>query len=297
MKASTDDVLAALAQRLDTDAPAAFARAMCRDAEPWELGLALSLGSADGALLSYNPRTRGSGARGRMLSELARHGIDPEPARQAFALVPDARSSTVLGIEWRAPVPGSPVAGPSATLYLEEISRFFEPREAARRMRAFARLARVDLAGEVGRPGPLYIWALDLTPAGITAFKVYRLAAGDQRAGVRAATLDHTDAPLDPAADRLLFGGAPASAFIVQKRYAPDRPAPLKVYKCHPYQQPSADLTAAKTEVWDAVQHHGSSLALPALAALPPTSVGLRFAPGSGQTTGGTAYWCLELHR
>jgi len=297
VSATTDAVLAALALRLDTDAPAAFARAMCHEAEPWELGLAISLGGADGALLSYNPRTRGTGARSRMLSALVRHGIDPEPARQAFALVPDARASTVLGMEWRAPVAGSPPAAPSATLYLEEVSRFFEPREAARRMRAFARLAGVDLASEVGRPGPLYIWALDLSPAGITAFKVYRLADGNQAAGVRAATLAHTGGTLDPGADRLLFGGEPASAFIVQKRHTPDHPAPLKVYKCHPYQQPGVDLRAAKAEVWNAVQHHGSGLADAALAVLPPTSVGLRFASGSGNATGGTAYWCLELHR
>ncbi len=297
MSATPDAVLATLAQRLDTDAPAAFARAMCRTTEPYELGLAISFGGVDRALLSYNPRTRGTGARTRMLSELARHGIDPEPATRAFALVPDARCSTVLGIEWQGPGPNGAPTEPSATLYLEEVARFFEPREAARRMRAFARLAGVELVGEVGRPGPLYIWALDLTPRGITAFKVYRLAEGGEATGVRTATLTHTGGTLDPAAERLLFGGTPAAAFIVQKRYAPGRSAPLKVYKCHPYQQDGVDLTAARIEVQAAVEHHGSSLNHPAFTSLPPTSLGLRFAPGSERASGGTAYWCLALHR
>lgn len=292
--------LTALCERLDTDAPLAFARAICAAVEPYELGLAISIGRRnghDGALLSYNPRVRGSGARQRMLAELARHGIDPAPARLAFELVPDARASTVLGIEWRAPVPGRPPVPPSATLYLEEVSRFFSPREAARRMRAFARLAGVELAGEVGRPGPLYIWAIDLNATGVTAFKVYRLAEGTQSSGVRAATRVHTNGPLAPSVDQLLFAGSPASAFIVQKRHAPGRPAPLKVYKCHPYQRPGIDLTAARHEVWQAVQRHGSTLEHSAFAELPPTSLGLRFAPGSPAVTGGTAYWCLALNR
>ena len=57
------------------------------------------------------------------------------------------------------------------------------------------------------------------------------------------------------------------------------------------------DLTAARHEVWQAVQHHGSTLAHPAFAELPPTSLGLRFAPGRPAVTGGTAYWCLALNR
>ncbi|HCH65712.1 MAG TPA: hypothetical protein DFR83_23110 [Deltaproteobacteria bacterium] len=295
-----EQALSGLAQRLDTDAPLAFARTICSDAEPYELGLAISIGtstSTDSALLSYNPRTRGSGARRRMLTALARHGIDPTPAELAFELVPDVRASTVLGIEWRTPTQDGPAAKPSATLYLEEVSRFFAPREAAKRMRAFARLAGVDLTEEIGRPGPLYIWALDLTSAGIRAFKVYRLADGTQAPAVRSTTRTHAGGALSPGADQLLFGGAPASAFIVQKRYAPGRPAPLKVYKCHPYQDRGTDLTTAKTEVWSAVQHYGSALAHPTFADLPPTSLGLRFAPGSATPRGGTAYWCLALQR
>ena len=169
--------------------------------------------------------------------------------------------------------------------------------EAARRMRAFARLAGVEIGGEVGRPGPLYIWALDLTPRGITAFKVYRLAEGGEATGVRTATLTHTGGALDPAADRLLFEGTQAAAFIVQKRYAPGRSAPLKVYKCYPYQQDGVDLTAARIDVQAAVAHHGSSLNHPTFTSLPPTSLGLRFAPGSERVSGGTAYWCLALQR
>ena len=292
-------VLDPLCSHLGTDAPVAFARAICDAAEPYELGLAISVGavSGGGALLSYNPRVRDSTARRRMLSELARHGIDPAPARLAFELVPDARSSTVLGIEWRVPPPGQRPAPPSATLYLEEVDRFFSPREAAVRMRAFSRLAGVDIAGEVGRAGPLYIWALDLSAEGVTAFKVYRLARGDQAGGVRAATLRHTGGALDPAADHLLFGGEAASAYIVQKRYSAAGPAPLKIYKCHPYQDAGVDLSAAKAEVWRAVQHHGSALADPSLSDLRPTSFGLRLSPGDETPRGGTAYWCLALNR
>ena len=46
--------LAALSERLDTDAPLAFARAICAAVEPYELGLAISIGRRnghDGALL------------------------------------------------------------------------------------------------------------------------------------------------------------------------------------------------------------------------------------------------------
>jgi hypothetical protein len=294
-----DAVLAALGERLGTDAPRTVAEALCDPAEPHELGLAVSLGDGPGgALLSYNPRVRGGAARGRMLRVLAGCGIDPTPAEQAFALVPDARSSTVLGVEWRPRVGGPPAV--SATLYLEEVSRFFSPPEAARRMRALARLVGVDVRAEARQPGPLYIWALDLSAQGPTALKVYRLARADQGVGVRAAALRHAGGALDAASEALLFGGVPASAWIVQRRHArgaAGAPAPLKIYKCYPYQEPGVDLTPARAEVRAAAAALGAPLADERVLGLDPTSVGLRFAAGAGAPVGGTAYGCLALNR
>ncbi len=286
--------LSAVCAAVDSEAPARFAAQIADRGEPYELGVALALGEG-GALISYNPRQRGGGARARMLAALDGAGLPTDAARAAFALVPDERCSTVLGLEWR---PGVSV---SATLYLEEITRFFPNREAARVMRGLARLAGAELSGEVGRPGPLYIWALDLGAQGAGAFKVYRYAEGAQMPGVRASLAAHVGGAPSGFADALLFGGAPASGYIAQRRYRGGAPSPLKIYKCYPYQQPGADLEGGRQEIRRAVEglvrDPGSRRLAEALDGLPPTSLGLRFVPGSGEPSGGTAYWCAVLNR
>jgi len=264
--------------------PRTFYEAVASEDEPHELGVALTLDGA-AALVSYNPRVRGGPARERMLAALDAAGMDVDAARAAFKLAPDALSSTVLGLEWGP-------RGVEATLYLEEIARFFKPREAARRMRALAALAGADISSEAGRPGPLYIWALDLTPSGADAFKVYRTAGPEHTAAVMRALKAHVGGRSP--AEAALFWGAQTSGYIVQKRYRGVEPAPLKIYKCYPYLTGAA-LEEGQAEVLRALNPRGREIAA-AIGSQRPTSLGLRFAPGSPAINGGTAYWCLRLN-
>jgi len=274
------------------DAPRRFFEAVRSPTEPYELGVALTL-DGEAALVSYNPRVRGGQARGRMLAALDAAGLGAGAARAAFELAPDARCSTVLGLEWRARETGEISKDTAtATLYLEEIARFFQPKEAARRMRALAALAGTDVSAEAGRAGPLYIWALDLTPSGASAFKVYRTAGAEHAAGVRGALRAHVGG--ESPSEGALFGGAPTSGYIVQKRYRGAEPAPLKIYKCYPYLTGAA-LDAGQAEVAAALSARGRAL-MSAMGVSRPTSLGLRFRPGVIAPAGGTAYWCLALN-
>lgn len=266
-------------------------------AEPYELGLALSVSGADrpaGLLLSYNPRSRSGDARRRFLLALARVGLPLDAARGALSWVPADRSSTVLGLEWRQ---GAPTA--RATLYLEEISRFYDPAAAARTTARLAALAGVPAASLGDDPGLPYIWALDLGPGGVEALKTYRLAAPDRRAPVLAAARAEAGGPLAQPWESALGGGASASGFILQRRHRTGQAAPLKVYKTYAYDPERAD-AAVGDEVWALCE----PLAPPGLRARlegalepdgvgPPTSVGLRLARGQDRPAEATAYWCL----
>lgn len=265
--------------------------------EPFELGLALSVGGPDrpaGLLLSYNPRARGGGARSRFLRALAGAGLPLDAARAAMSWVPDDRCSTVLGLEWRGGVPAA-----RATLYLEEISRFYDPAAADRTTARLASLAGVPGATLGDDPGLPYIWALDLGPGGVEALKTYRLAAPSRRDEVLLAAQAAAAGALADPWQAALTGGVAASGYILQRRHRPGQAPPLKVYKTYAYDAGPAD-PAATDEVWDLCR----ALAPPDLRARlasalgpggegPPTSVGLRLAPGQPRPLEATAYWCL----
>lgn len=279
---------------LQTDGPARFVAALCRDDEPYELGVAISLGEGPGSvLLSYNPRKRGTSARQRMILLLRAIGLPTSAIETAFAWVPDERCSTVLGVEWEVPTADCPVGTPSATIYLEEGARFFSPADIGRRTRALARLAGVAATDERYRPGPLYIWALDVAATGVSAFKVYRYAEAHEAAGVRAALQRFTSAAICPLAEALVFDPMATSGFIVQQRYSPARAPACKVYRCFPYTKKGADLSSPRQSIARAVGRFGAPDFVDAFAPLLPTSLGLRWEAGQEQPSGGTAYWCL----
>lgn len=275
----------------------AAVEALVDPAEPYELGLALSVSQANpsgSVLVSYNPRARGTDARLRCLRALARLGLPLDAARAAMAWVPDTRCSTVLGLEGA----GDPAA-PRATLYLEEVDRFHLPQDAARTTARLAALAGVPSATLGQDPGQPYIWALDLGPGGVEAFKVYRLASPQQAAAVDAALAAEVGVQLSAPWGPALAAGAPAAGFILQRRHRAGQPVPLKVYKTYAYDDGSQD-PAIAAEVDGLLAPLDPLHLRPRMAAAlapdgpgPATSVGLRLAPGSDRPAEVTAYWCL----
>lgn len=288
------ELLRALGERVHLGpAMARMADLLVDPAEPYELGLALSVwDSGSGILLSYNPRTRGTGARGRMQRALAQVGLPLDGLRSAMTWVPDDRCSTVLGLEWHA---GS--SSPVATLYLEEVSRFHTPAALARTTARLAGLAGLGMMRRDSDPGDPYIWALDLDRRGVRALKTYRLC--QDQAAVLAAARAATGIDLDPPWGQALAGGPPASGFILQRRHRASARAPLKIYKTYPYQE-GGGLGRAARETAELVAPLDHSGVLPLLEAglggrgvVPLTSVGMRLAEGSPRPVAVTAYWCL----
>lgn len=261
-------------------------------AEPYELGLALSVGEGVGLLVSYNPRTRGTGARRRMLQVLAQAGLPVDAARAALSWVPDERCSTVLGLEWH---PGA--AQPRATLYLEEITRFYDPAAIERTTARLAALAGVPAATLGDDPGEPYIWALDLDRTGVQAFKTYRLAS--DRDAVLRRVAQVAGGPLVEPWGPALAGGVSPSGFILQRRHRPGQRPALKVYKTWPYLDGGGGADAA-TEVASLLGPLDPAGWLTRLVGAlgpgpkpPLTSLGLRLGSGSPVPLAATAYWCL----
>lgn len=245
------------------DALAEAARLLVDPAEPYELGLALSVsGEQRGVLLSYNPRTRG---RDRMLQALAAHGLPVQGARAAMTWLSAERCSTVLGLEW--------VGGRvEATLYLEELSGSWDLAGVQRmsaRVAAAVGLPAPDWGEDPGEP---YILALDIAPGGVEALKTYRLASsvGEELA-------------------RWFPGPEAASGWILQRRHRGSGPAPLKLYKTYAYEQGGGGAEAA--EELRALLGGQAEEVVAALAGVPITSIGLRLGPGGIETV--TGYWCL----
>jgi len=277
-------LLGELGDVLGVGASLADAAAALRDAaDPYELGFALAMGEGGtSALLSYNPRRRGGGARQRMLLALAAQDLPLAPARAAFAWLPEVRASTVLGLEWRR-------QGVDATLYLEELSSGFD---AAGVQRQTARVAEAlglpvpDWGADGGDP---YILAVDLTRSGVTALKTYRQAATVPED--LAALFDDAE----PANGWILQRRHPAGAGAVGDAVADGSTRPLKVYKTFAYEAGGGGAGAA-AEARAALARFGDQgIVGPVtdlLAGCRVTSIGLRL--GAVGVVSATAYWCLE---
>ena len=95
---------------------AAFFRALAREDEPYELGLAHTE-PGDSWLVSYNPRRRDSDFRQRALRALGAQGLPVEVVEELFSRLKPEQCSTVVGLELS---PGQR----SATVYVEELDRF-----------------------------------------------------------------------------------------------------------------------------------------------------------------------------
>ncbi|MCB9780032.1 MAG: hypothetical protein H6742_15815 [Alphaproteobacteria bacterium] len=260
------------------------ADALIDDGEPYELGLAVSVGPEGAAVLvSYNARTRGPAPRRRMLQALVAHGLPLAPAKAALQWVPDARCSTVLGLQW--PVGGGPA---EATLYLEEVSRFWAGSALARTTERLAGIAGLSPVSWEPDPGEPYIWALDLGVAGPKALKLYRWV--DDLPGAVVAV-----APgLPGAVGDALRGGVRPAGGILQRRYRGAGAAALKIYKAYPYEagEGRGDAAAEVATLLGPLDRDGAfGQVAPLLADLPLTSVGLRLR--GDQVVVGTAYWCL----
>lgn len=259
-------------------------------AEPFELGLALSVGpEGSGLLLSYNPRIPSAGARARMLRALLAQGLPPEPARAAMAWVPADRCSTVLGLEWTWAGAGGPDPA-RATLYLEELARFWDAAGITRTTDRLARIAGLPSLDWGQDPGAPYIWALDLEAGGVSAMKTYRWTR--DRAAVEAAVRAERGGELPGLGP---WGGeVPASGYILQRRHRAGVHAPLKLYKTYAYEagggaEAAAAECAALLAPLDPLGRY--PLLLARLPGAPLTSVGLRLGPAGALA--GTAYWCL----
>lgn len=232
-----------------------------------------------------------------MLQVLARRGVDPMLPRAAFAWTPDARCSTVLGLEWRED------GQSGATLYLEEIGRFWTREQADALLARLGGLAGQPAATWGDDPGDDYIVALDLHGGRATALKTYRLV--QDRAAALAAAPDLGT----PWADAIA-GGQPTDGFILQRRHRDGAPAPLKLYKTWSYLDgqgpgPAQELTALVapldpddrlgqlTAALRTAETGTAEIGTAGIGAPPLTSVGLRLAPGDPRPRVATAYWCL----
>lgn len=260
------------------DALVRAAELLVDEGEPYELGLALSVsGDRRGVLLSYNPRTR---ARARMLRALAAHGLPVAPVRAAFSWVAEDRCSSVLGLEW---VGGGAVEdGVEATVYLEELARFWDAVGVQRLTERVARAVDQPVPDWGDDPGHPYILALDLEPDGVVALKTYRWTAS---------------VPDDLAA--LFPGEEAASGWILQRKHPGVRTSdfrfsrrtapPLKVYKTFAYET-GAGGEAAVAELCSLLG--AEEPVVQAMAGVPMTSIGLRLGDRGVETV--TGYWCLE---
>lgn len=288
-RASALRVLDALTAELELATPARRVfELLADDRECSELGVALPLFDQAGtAVVYYNPRTRGIGARTRMIEAIRAVGLPGEVAAAVLGAVPVERASAVAGIELHAD------GATSATLYLEEVSRFYAAPERAAAAAAVASAAGLEPLPDDARVGDPYIWAVDLEADGRHAFKLYHLAPSADVGRVRAELHELIGTEPEPWCERALFAPG-ASAFIIQRRVVGARRR-HKVYRCFPYEQGA--VSCPPPELAEVLDGLGSGRRERATAALcdrfPMTSLGLAFTPGDARPRAATGYWCL----